>query len=245
MSDSDSDSLFAKTPFSDWALEPEPWSLLEQKKRRELWLQEIHVYDTECKVEENPEFTIRKTPEMVADFFDGKQTIWPRLCKNADRWILWAVTQGRLRMNRKKHMFMFTGDKADILSLKFGSENCWQLVNDGWGVVADVTEACNELYAALDRKLTNPRRTRLVQQKIENFKNMPEFVQFQSHRGHAHKKQQARYSFIGDKLGGNKGIKKPAAPEPNGKHSVHRMLMDYSSWLPDLPRGRRVVNACS
>jgi hypothetical protein len=151
-------------------------------------------------------------------------------------------------MNREKHMYMFTGDKDDILSLKFGSENCWRLVNDGWGVIAEVTDACNELYTALLRKLNNfpnPKKYRGRKQKIDNFKNMPEFVQFQSHRGHAHKKQQSKWQRIGDTLGGNKGYKKPEAPEPNGKHSVHRMLMDYSSWLPDLPRGRRVRETCS
>ena len=243
MSDSDSDSDTPRNPYRDWPTETEPWSLLEQRERCELWKRGIHVYDTDCKEVETPEFKIRPTPEMVADFFDGNKIIWARLIQNADRWILWSVTQGRLRMNRNKQMFMFTGDQTDILRLKFGSENSWEQVYENWGVIADVTAACNELYAALERKIDSRAKTRSARQKVENFKNMPEFVQFQSHRSPYHKKQQSRWAFIGKKKGGNQGYEKPDKPEPNGKHSVHRMLVNYNSWLPDLPRGRRAVNS--
>ena len=236
---SDSDSEPSPSPFIGWMNETDPWCYLEQLERHELFNRGVHVYDTDCKEVEEPTFQIRPIKEMVSDFFtkSGKP-IWMRLMKDADRWILWAVTEGRLRMNRNKQLFLFTGGNPGILKLKFGSQDSWQPVPEMWTVMADITAACNELYGKLERKLTNI-KTRFARQKVDNFKDMPEFVDFQSHRGHAHKKQQSRWSFIGKKIGGNRGCEKPAKPDPNPKHSIHRLLCDYHSWLPEL----RAVNA--
>ena len=231
MTDSDSEP---SSPFIGWVNETNPWSYLEQLKRHELYQRGIHVYDTDCKESEEPTFRIRPLKEMVADFFNKRgKTKWDRFRKDADRWILWAVTEGRLRMNRNKQLFIFTGDNPEILKLKFGSRDLWKEAPEMWTVIADVTAACNQLYGALERKLTNI-KTRLAQQKVDNFKDMPEFVDFQSHRNGAHKKQQCRWSFIGVKKGGNQGCEKPAKPDPNPKHSVHRLICDYHAWLPEL-----------
>ena len=224
-----------QNPFGTYWQEPMPWTYLEQRERFKLFERGIVRYDTSNKKDKTFSFQPRDMSDMVSDFFEDGHINLYRLKHHADRWILWSVTEGRIRMSRTKQLWIFQGTSADILKLKFG-ENHWELVcsDETFSILAEITEVCNQLYSEIERKLVNYKSkcNGSVRNIQLNFSNMPEMVQFQSYRTYAHKKQNSRWQYQPLKKGGNEGLEKANKSTPNPKHSVHRILSDYHLWLP-------------
>ena len=109
-----------QNPFETYWLEPMPWTYLEQRARYKLFERGIGHSATSNENEKQISFEPRDMSEMVSDFFEDEHINLYRLKHHADRWILWSVTQGRIRMNRHKQLWIFQGTSADILKLKFG-----------------------------------------------------------------------------------------------------------------------------
>ena len=223
-------------PFENWMNEPMPWGYLEQHTRSELFKRGIFVYDNSVETRDPPhtEFEPRPEEDMLKVFFTKKgKPRFARFSAHADIWIFWAVTQGRYRMNREKQMFLFQGTNPGILKLKFSSANDWTRMEDGFNILGEIIEACTHLFCIIERKLVKYNgTTQIYKSRLENFRNIPEIVQWQSWRRPEHKKQQSRWKYQAKKLGGNKGYAKEAKNIPNEKHSVHRIVQDYHLWLP-------------
>ena len=230
------------TPFEEWMTCVCPWEYVEQRRKSRLFKKGVHVYDTKVLPVDVPrtEFELRPMSEMLRDFFQEGNPLMYKFGQSADMWIFWSVTKGMYRMNQMKQMFVFQGQSPDILRLKHGSENFWLQVSEhrGFENVQKITTTCNQLYSQILRKFVRcTNRNDLRSNRLNNFRMIEEFVQFQSHRNHEHKKR--RWTYLGRTQGGNKGRAKAASSIPHPQHSVHRLLLDYHMWVPTVRKVSR------
>lgn len=243
--------ILGENPYTDWPSAPTPWERLEQYSKCQLWRQETaamrdprkkfkrnHLLKSHPRRKDRPfwrEFKEAPQGEMMKDFFhtDGRPRLG-RLGQNFDWWIFWSVTQGFYRMDRKKRIFTYVGEGQPTILDFADSKGFWEkcLCEEGFPILADITDACNRLIAAvLTRFSRYKKRTKTVLCFLENMIRLPEMVMFQSYRKHDHKQFRWIYQ-VGPKMGG----KSPpvAKPLPIPKQSVHWMLMNYHLWLPAL-----------
>lgn len=183
------------------------------------------------------QFVPRPTENMMRDFFtaSGKPKLGV-VGKFANTLLIWSVTRGRYRSDRTKRVFVYQGlGDPDIIKLRHGDRGMWKKVDEhaGFGIIADITEQCNQLQETVLRELVRHKsHTKYYKCALENYLYMPEFVQFQSHLKHDHKNLMWR--FQPQSQGGNKPDLPPAKPVPNRMQSVHRFLHNYHTWLEPL-----------
>jgi len=236
-------------PYTDWASVSTPWERLERYAKCQICKlaaagRPFQKCDRNHLLKPHPrrtdalfwsEFKEAPQEEMMKDFFlpNGEPRLL-RLGQNFDWWIFWSVTQGFYRMDRNKRIFTYVAEGTPtILDFK-DSKGYWDkcYTGDGFPILAEITEACNRLIAAVLARLSRyPERTKAVLCVLENMIRLPEMVMFQSYRGHEHK--QFRWIFqVGPNAGGR--APKVAKPLPIPKQSVHWMMMSYHLWLPPL-----------
>ena len=236
-----------ESPYHDWAARTHPWDQMYARRA-------FTSFQDDCSLDDYPvevnlvehhevpemwcEFEARPVGDMVKDFFDEHRVL--HLGKNAHYWILWSVTQGNWRMNKKRTMFRFMGDDPTILKLRaFGDH--WDAVESGKlgfcpNLVA-ITDTCNFLYGALLEKFNRlDKPGKAFQTRLENFRELPEFVPVQRNRDVCHKKHRWKH---GQKSPGGEQPDLPAQPSvPHKINSVHFMLREYHEWLPKVYKAR-------
>ena len=233
--------------YCDWASRFHPWDLLYAEKAFDCFKNEtfmppepvevISVKDRDF-IEMWTEFQPRPMKDMLGDFFDGDHVL--HLGKNAHYWILWSVTQGKWRMNKKRAMFRFMGDDPTIQKLRAIGNN-WDVVTssklDFCPNLVAITDACNFLYAALLERLTRLDKTaKSFQVRLENFSELPEFVTVQRNRDFCHKKH--RWVHGKKSQGGEQPDLKAKPSVPHVINSVHNMLREYHEWLSPVCKPR-------
>ena len=237
-------------PFEDYGeYLSTPWFYFERKKKFKLYQKGITSYRPSGSPFESMRnydtgvalapvvttFQPRSMSEMIGDFFVSEKPKLTHLGRHADLYIIWSVTQGRYRSDTNKRVWCFLGEDPAILKLRYADRNAWHklLESDGFQIVKEVTALCNQLYAEiLHRLMRYDGKSKFYKACLENYRNLPEFEQFQSHRGREHKTN--TWQFQGAPQGGNKPAFKPIKAVANKIHSVHRTLLNYHVWLPDL-----------
>ena len=236
MSDSEEEK---GSPYEGWVGCAQPWEYLEQQRKHTMFKAGDCTLFTDVVTHERDRielttFEPRTMKRMLADFFSDKGIPkFFRTARYADRWIVWAVTEGRFRSNREKQVFVYQGRDADIIQLKHYSQNMWTKVPEceGFQIIAAITDRCNMLYDEILRAMgRHGCRSKGLKNNLENFMYMGEFVQFQTHRGPKHKMRRWSYQPMG--RGGNQKDIPRAKSIPHPQHSVHRLLMQYHEWLP-------------
>ena len=180
-------------------------------------------------------FEERPMAEMLQPFFLSKQPVYVQLGMHVDQFIVWAVTCGKYRSDSKKRIWVHQGTHNDILKYKHGDSALWHKVSEdhGFHIIKKITETCNLLYDMILQKLTrHDSKSKCHACCLENLRNLPEFVQFQSYRKPAHK--EFKWHFQPRGQGGNKPDLKPAKSVRKKKHSIHRALLKYHFWLEPL-----------
>lgn len=232
-----------ENPYFDWPTFTNPWEFLLQQKKCQLWKQDIYRYGRRevGPMEDHPDRTTlalwedyREIPldELLSCFFTKGRPIWSRLGQSVDRWLVWAVTQGRYRMDAVKNLYAFKGRDHSILHLA-NSKGFWDTVHPAWEnfpILRDITAACNSLCDELLRRVQRcGSTTAMCKNTRENLINLPELVMFQSYRTHDHKHFRWHYQ-----PGATQGAVTPDAAKPMRlpKHSVHHILKEYHAWLP-------------
>ena len=249
-------------PYDDYMSYEHPWERLYQKHLYRAHndgdtgvLLEFTDHPNRLQSDFQPGF--RTIEEMVQDFFSmpqshsrgGKPDLF-LLGQHADLNIIWAVTQGMVRMDVNKRLWVFAGMRpqtigkvAWVTSLKHSSDGFWEsvLALDEWvggspPLLAEITRLCNTLYNELLAKLRRFRRRKsngdYFHNTLKNFENLPRFVRLQRDREHEHKK--CLWYHTGITQGGNKGRKRATTAEANRKHSVHYTLQRYHCFLSSI-----------
>ena len=127
--------------------------------------------------------------EMLRFFFLSKQPVYTHLGMHVDQFIVWAVTRGKYRSDSNKKVWVHQGTHQDILKFKHGDPELWLKVQEdhGFHIIKEITKTCNLLYDMILQKLTRHNSTSKFHACcLENLRNLPEFVQFQSYRKPAH-----------------------------------------------------------
>ena len=159
--------------------------------------------------------------------------------KSSHLCILYYVTQGRFRSDKNKRLWYFAGtpndseDSAWLASIKANNTNeYWKLVDNPFEKLEEISTLCNSVYEellySLEHTTGNTSRD-MFKNILVNFRRLPEFVAYQSHRGHVHK--QHVWSFVGVLKGGNGGRGEPAKSIPNRIQSIHWYLTKYHVFL--------------
>ena len=232
--------LETESSWDDYANYPHPWDNLyryfryqQNNKGKVFAVVPIPVNTKNC----TEEFECRPVEEMVEEFFRNNRPVMKYIGQFMDYWILWCVTEGRFRCDHNKAMYVLQGTRPSdwnwmqwAASLKF-SQNWVLHPFDSYETILAITERCNALLSAILTRVNqlNP-QSDVMRNVISNCQNMPEFVPFQTNRGHEHK--QFRWKFVGTKPGGSKPRNKAAPSLRLDKHSVHRLLMSLHGWLP-------------
>jgi len=206
------------------------------------------VYWTGVLSDPTAELTHRPIPEMRRDFFHSSgRPLYSRLMQHADKWVVWAVTKGRYRMDRCKNMYRFTGraEHCYALNLKHGSKGFWERVPNGesYAILEEITDVGNDLLEAILKKLKkwrNRGRGDIYKCCLDNFKrlHMLQLKMFDQAAnscltpGH----RQRRWFYRGkrkSKADGG-GRAKSAYSEPLPVPSVHNILKCYHQWCPSM-----------
>jgi len=237
-----------ENPYTDWPSMTTPWELLEQYTKCQIWKRAadgkpFQKYARNHLLTSHPKRTVanhwwefHESPleEMMKEFFDktGKPRL-SRLGQNVDWWIFWSVTNGFYRMDRKKRTFTYVAAGQPTILDFADSKGFWDKCSGGDGgfpILAEVTESCNRLIAAVLARFSRyQKRTKPVVCFTENMIRLPEMVMFQSYRGHDHKQFRWHYQ-AGPRAGGK--TPRVAKPLLIPKQSVHWMMMNYHLWLP-------------
>ena len=235
-----------ENPYVDWpSYAHSPWQFLERYNKCYMWKRGNMYYERNKLIQPHPkrnsasfwwDFKELEMDIMVSEFFTEKtgKPRFHRLAQNVDKWLVWAVTQGFYRMDKFKNIYVFKGVNPTILDLH-DSKGWWDNASspqDNFPILRDITDAVNRLYAAVLCRLSRIEpRTKSLTCLLQNLINLPEFVMFQSYRGHDHKQFLWRYQ-----PGPKRGSKTPTAAKPVRipKHSVHWILMNYHLWLPQI-----------
>ena len=244
-------------PYDDYLTYEHPWARLYRKHQYRVHEDGdlgvlIEFTDHPDRIQSNFVPGFRPISEMVEDFFTGGKPDLFLLGQHADLNIIWAVTQGMVRMDVNKRLWVFAGipptpktigQLAWVTSLKHSSDGFWGSVLslDDWvggspPLLAEITRLCNTLYNEVLAKFRRNRRRKsngdYFHNTLKNFQNLPRFVRLQRDREHEHKK--CLWYYTGVTRGGNKGRKRAVAAEANRKHSVHYALQRYHCWLPPI-----------
>ena len=247
---SDSDDEKGVNPYFDYMeYTAQPWVYFERQKKYKLYRKGISSY---CKQAGSPfastnnydvteerqpsviAFQPRNVKDMLADFFVSGKPKLTFLGKHADQFIIWSVCQGRYRANSNKSVWVYQGADGDILKLKHGESALWRKVDEtvGFGIIREIAEMCDRLYAEiLHRFARYSSSSKYYKCCLENYRNLPEFAQFQTHRTPDHKKMV--WIHQGRSQGGKKKDMKPEKPIANKVQSIHRALLNYHTWLPE------------
>jgi hypothetical protein len=173
--------------------------------------------------------------EMIVCFFSNGKPIYTHLGMAVDQFIIWAVTRGKYRSDSKKRVWVHQGTHRDVIKFKHGDGALWLKMteNDGFHIIKAITKNCNLLYEEVLQRLTRyDSNTSGHNCRLENLRNLPEFVQFQSHRKMQHK--ECKWHYQPRPQGGNKADFPAAKSIRHRKHSVHRALLKYHFWLEPL-----------
>ena len=164
-----------------------------------------------------------------------------RLGPNAHMWMFHEVTGGRLRSDKNKRVWIskirahdaHPCQLMDVLQRTAHIGN-WEILDGdlGFEVIREITDRCNRLRSMLVLMLNERKQTTAVKQRLLNLREMPEFVEFQSHRRFEHKSVQ--YEFAPRPQGGNKDPEPPAKPLKTRMYSVHGLMQQYHTWLTSL-----------
>jgi len=195
----------------------------------------------ELKGKSNEDYSALPTEDDVVSHFvraNGRPSL-RKFDKNVHLWILYYVTQGRFRSDKNKTLWYFAGtprcgdDSHWLASIKAHNTNkYWKIVDNPFEKLEEIATLCNSVYEellySLEHTTGNTSRD-MFKNTLVNFRRLPEFVAYQSHRGHVHK--QHVWSFVGVLKGGNGGRGEPAKSIPNRIQSIHWYLTKYHVFL--------------
>jgi hypothetical protein len=191
----------------------------------------------------SPEFEDRKV--IVEKFLKcgGTRMNLKYFGKNAHLWIIYHVTNGRFRTDKNKYVYYFTGERSPHQNdaewmrclKKNNSTKMWRKMDNGLELLKDITNVCNEIYDDLlrDYNLFCTGRD-MSRNNLKNFRTLPEFVAFQTHRSPRHTNHY--WSHVGAMPGGGKHRLRSAKCQPNKIHSVHWYLKNYHDYLGTMTR---------
>jgi len=148
------------------------------------------------------------------------------LRKDAHNWIIWFVTDGRIRVDKNRNFYYFQGTSNTVLEIKSSTRNNWRKIDIPNDIFA-ITELCNEVKSTLTDQLKqfsllNPSRN--FKSIYENLAALPDIVATQRERG-PHRNNFWR--FQPKRLGGNRGNGKRSPSDENRVASVHKFLCEY------------------
>jgi hypothetical protein len=180
------------------------------------------------------DFEPKPLEEILNTYFftDQGNPIWSRLKSSVDKWIVYAVTEGKWRIDRSKRVFTFKGTNPTPLVLK-NSRGFWDNVNEyaPFRNISAITETCNSLYEALlDRLARLETKTDISRNSVKMLESLPLFGMFPSYcKGHEYTHFYWRYEPV--KQGGNRPDLEPAKAVQMKRCSVLGMLKLYHQWL--------------
>ena len=221
----------------NWANSKTPWELFSRKKMYELEKRcELRNWTgSTVQLAEPPRYSFRRpaVKNMVTEFFTnhGKPRL-ARLGHEVDYYILWSVTSGMIRMNSHRIMWLYQGNKTEILDLKRKCNKLWSKVETADEILFHVTDACNDVKTALIRELSTRTLKDFLKARLENLKRLPPFVACQTE---LHRDNKRYFNHIGKKpSSGHKKRSKPQKSDVVERLSVHKMLQTYHDWLPSM-----------
>ena len=191
------------------------------------------------------EFNTEKLTSIV-DIVKYKFRSLRKLGPQCNMWIFYEASRGLIRSDKNKRVWvsnlfrknntkLWTPSQRLNLRKRLNSFNYWTAcLNESvsFKLISDITLRCNQIYSELLMYLSARRQTMAVKHKLENLRELPEFVDFQTYRTRDHKHY--KYCFAPTPQGGNNDAIKAARPLPVKLHSVHGLMMQYHNWLGKL-----------
>ena len=169
--------------------------------------------------------------------------------------ILWAVTDGRICANRNKQLFVLWNLKHKPVDIRSISQlqmpqntHLWKTLphEDNFETLYRITETCQDVFDEYVRLLGKSNTKKRYNSDTSasfvmwrNYNNMPSFKTFRKdvRSDFEHKKYQWKYARR--RLGGNNGLAEPCKPTKKVLPCVHKMLIQYHSWLPNFRTKRK------
>ena len=148
-------------------------------------------------------------------------------------WVIWFVTDGRIRIDKNRNFWYFQGTGKTVLGdkihqIKSSTKNNWRKIDIPNGIF-QITELCNEVKYTLTQQLkqfskNNP-KSRIGKALYENLAECPDIVATQRDRNNTHRNNIWRFQPACQ--GGNRGNAKRAPAQENKVASVHKFLQEY------------------
>ena len=170
-------------------------------------------------------------------------------------YVLWYVTSGRICANRNKTLFILWNHKAKPIDLKSISQlqnqdNCkhWKAFSSGpnFEFYYKLCEICQDVFDELVKILATYNRQRKYLKNHHpgfvihrNLNNMPSFKTFRKDITNDFEHKKYVWTYATKKLGGNQGFAKPCEPTRLMLPCIHKMLVQYHSWLPNFRSKRQ------
>ena len=170
--------------------------------------------------------------------------------------VFWAVTGGRLCSNRNKQLFVLWNHKRKkVGNSQYGTYNkaIAQLQNQKnthlWKTARSdtdfetfyrITECCQDVFDELVRQLGKycmrkgyTTDTSPMYVAHRNLNNMPSFKTFRKDVKNDFDHNRYKWEYASRIRGGNQGIAPPGKPTRLVIPCIHKMMVQYHSWLPN------------